>query len=199
MRVIQHSGLSTHDSSAGPVAVRLLGRAAGADASLVGRLVQLVNEVYAEAEDGLWIDGATRTTVPEMRDLVGRGEIAVATMGRDVVGCVRIRELDGARGEFGMLAAAPDRRGVGIGRELVRFAEQRSRERGHRSMQLELLVPREWVHPSKRFLDEWYRRIGYRVTRTGTIDGAYPQLAPLLATPCDFVIYEKPLATVSRS
>jgi GNAT superfamily N-acetyltransferase len=199
MRVIQHSGLSKHDSSPGPVAVRLLDRAAGADASLVGRLVQLVNEVYAEAEEGLWIDGATRTTVPEMRDLVGRGEIAVATIGRDVVGCLRIQELDGARGEFGMLAAAPDRRGVGIGRELVRFAEQSSRERGHRSMQLELLVPRGWVHPSKRFLDEWYRRIGYRVTRTGTIDSAYPQLAPLLATPCDFVIYEKPLATESRS
>jgi GNAT superfamily N-acetyltransferase len=189
---------SPDDSSVGAVAVRLLDPAASADASLVARLANLVNDVYAVAEEGLWIDGATRTTVPEMRDLVGQGEIAVATIGRDVVGCVRIQELDGARGEFGMLAGAPDRRGLGIGRELVRFAERRSRERGHRTIELELLVPRGWVHPSKRFLDEWYRRIGYRITRTGTIDHAYPHLAPLLAAPCDFVIYEKPLA-IGRS
>ena len=61
-------------------------------------------------------------------------------------------------------------------------------------MQLELLVPRGWTYPSKAFLDNWYRRIGYRVARTGTIEEAYPALAPLLATPCDFVIYHKDLA-----
>jgi hypothetical protein len=36
---------------------------------------------------------------------------------------------------------------------------------------------------------------GYVETRRGTIDEAYPHLAPLLATPCDFVIYRKDLAT----
>ena len=37
-------------------------------------------------------------------------------------------------------------------------------------MQLELLVPRGWSHPTEQFLATWYTRIGYRVTRTGTID-----------------------------
>ena len=60
-------------------------------------------------------------------------------------------------------------------------------------MQLELLLPREWKHPSKEFLKAWYGRIGYRLIRTTTIDDSYPHLAPLLITPCDFAIYEKPL------
>jgi hypothetical protein len=60
-------------------------------------------------------------------------------------------------------------------------------------MQLELLVPRTWKHPSKEFLAGWYRRIGYSVTRRGTIDESYPQLAPRLATACDFVVYHKDL------
>jgi GNAT superfamily N-acetyltransferase len=191
------SGKPAQVKPADDISVRLLTPAASADASLVARLTDLVNDVYAVAEEGLWVDGATRTTASEMRDLVDRGEIAVATIDGDVVGCVRIQELGGRRGEFGMLAAAPERRGRGIGRALVQFAEERSRERGHRTIELELLVPREWVHPSKRFLDEWYRRIGYRVARTGTIDQAYPQLAPLLATPCDFVIYEKRLSAAA--
>ena len=61
-------------------------------------------------------------------------------------------------------------------------------------MQLELLVPRVGKHHSKVFLDGWYSRIGYRVVRTARLEEAYPDLAPLLATECDFVVYEKPLA-----
>ena len=62
-------------------------------------------------------------------------------------------------------------------------------------MQLELLLPRTWKHPSKEFLKAWDGRIGYRRIRTGSLDDAYPHLAPLLATTCDLAIYEKPLAT----
>jgi len=163
------------------------------DVTLAPALTVLINEVYRVAEEGLWIDGTTRTTVQEVTDLVRAGEIAVARLHGELVGCVRIQELDSDTGEFGMLAAYSSHRGIGVGRQLVRFAEQGSRDRGHRRMQLELLVPREWKHPSKEFLAGWYSRIGYAVTRTGTIDEAYPHLAPLLATPCDFMIYQKDL------
>jgi GNAT superfamily N-acetyltransferase len=118
----------------------------------------------------------------------------VARFRGQIVGCVRVQRLDEGTGEFGMLVADPAHRGVGVGRGLVRFAEQQCRADGLATMQLELLVPRDWTHPTKEFLDGWYTRIGYRVARTGTIDEAYPTLAPLLATPCDFVIYHKDLA-----
>jgi hypothetical protein len=36
-----------------------------------------------------------------------------------------------------------------------------------------------------------YDRIGYKVVRIGSTDEFYPNLSPLLATPCDFVIYRK--------
>jgi GNAT superfamily N-acetyltransferase len=177
--------------------IELLPAPAAGDVDLVGDLAGLVNRVYAEAEDGLWIDGAARTTPEEMAGLIAAGEIAVARdggPGGPVVGCVRVQQLDEATGEFGMLVADPDRRGEGIGRDLVGFAEDLFRGRGLPTMQLELLVPREWTHPTKAFLDAWYTRMGYRPVRTGRIDDAYPHLAPLLATPCDFVIYHKPLA-----
>jgi hypothetical protein len=62
------------------------------------------------------------------------------------------------------------------------------------AMQLELLVPRAWRHPSKVFLDAWYRRIGYRVVRRTSLEELYPEVARQLATACDFVVYEKPLS-----
>lgn len=179
----------------GELTIELLEPGAADDAALVERLTGLVNEVYAASETGLWNDGASRTTAAEIAGFVRAGEIAVARLGPDgeVVGCARIQRWDDTTGEFGMLAANPDHRGAGVGRALVRFAEERSRGEGRSTMRLELLVPRTWTHPAKAFLAQWYERSGYRVIRRGTIDEDYPHLAPLLATPCDFLIWHKQL------
>ena len=177
------------------LAVRLLEAADSRDARLVDHLTGLINEVYEVAEAGLWRDGATRTTTSELAELIRAEEIAVATVHGQIVGSVRVQDVADDTSEFGMLVAAPDQRGTGVGRALVAFAEQRDRERGRRAMQLELLLPREWQHPTKEFLEAWYGRRGYRLIRTGRLDDAYPQLAPLLATPCDFAVYEKSLQT----
>jgi GNAT superfamily N-acetyltransferase len=167
---------------------------AAEDAGLMASVTDLINRVYKVAEDGMWLDGAARTNVAELAGLARAGEIVVARTDGQLVGCVRVQQLDGGVGEFGMLAADPDRRGAGIGRDLVRFAEHGCARAGLHTMQLELLVPREWTHPAKEFLAGWYHRIGYRIVRRGTIDEAYPHLAPQLGTPCDFVIYHKPLS-----
>jgi hypothetical protein len=62
-------------------------------------------------------------------------------------------------------------------------------------MQLDLLLPREWQHPSKEFLKARYGRIGYRLVGTTTVDDRHRHLSPLLATPCDLALYEKTLKT----
>jgi GNAT superfamily N-acetyltransferase len=161
------------------------------DTGILATVTELINEVYAVAEDGLWTHGVTRTTAEEIAHLTRAGQIAVAVLEERIVGCIRIQQLDEDMSEFGMLAAAPGHRGIGIGRELVRFAEQSSRDKGRGTMQLELLVPREWTHPAKEFLARWYVRIGYKAVRTGSASEFHPDLSPLLATPCDFVVYRK--------
>ena len=137
--------------------------------------------------------GFTRTTVSEIAELIGRREVAVVTRNGRLVGSVHIDDVADDASEFGMLVAAPEERGTGVGRALVDFAERSGRERGLRAMQLELLLPRAWRHPVNEFLKSWYGRRGYRPVRCGTLDAAYPHLAQLLATPCDLVVHEKPL------
>jgi GNAT superfamily N-acetyltransferase len=174
--------------------VGLLAPEASEDAGLVDRLTDLINTVYVVAESGLWRDGATRTTTAEVAELIRGEEIAVACRDGRIVGCMRLHDVAGDTSEFGILVAAPDERATGIGRALLDFAEDRSRARGLRAIQLELLVPRAGSHPSKEFLKSWYGRRGYRIARTGRVDDAYPHLAPLLATACDLEVHEKPLA-----
>lgn len=166
---------------------------AAADGATMSAVSDLINRVYKVAEDGLWVDGAARTNPAEVAALARTGEIVVARVSGRLVGSVRLRALGDELSEFGMLVSAPEDRGTGVGRELVRFAERQSRAGGRYVMQLELLVPREWSHPSKEFLAGWYGRLGYRLVRVGTVDEAYPDLAPLLATPCDFRTYHRDL------
>ena len=174
-------------------AVRFLDPELRHDARLVEQLAGLINGVYATAESGLWRDGTTRTTASELAALIGARQIAVAARDGEIAGAVHIHDVADDASEFGMLVAAPDQRGTGVGRALLDFAERHSRKRGLRAIQLELLVPRTWRHPSKEFLKAWYGRRGYRLIRTITIDDTHPQLAPLLATPCDLEVHEKPL------
>jgi GNAT superfamily N-acetyltransferase len=171
--------------------IELLPADSSSDASLIDNLTELVNTVYRTAEEGLWLEGAARTTAADMTALVGAARIALARLDGQIAGCVRLEPVEDGRAELGMLAAAPQVRGVGVGRQLVHFAEERSRDRAADIMQLELLVPQTWAHPSKEFLKSWYLRMGYRIVRKARFDDDYPGLAPLLATPCDLLIFHK--------
>lgn len=182
------------NASPGTAVVAIEPAATARDDVAVATIAALVNRVYEQAESGLWADGAQRTTPAEVAELVAAGEIATARVGDRIVGALRLQSLDADVAEFGMLAADPEWRGLGIGRDLVAFAEARAAATGHSSMQLELLVPRGWTHPSKEFLRGWYARLGYREVRTTHLEELYADLAPLLATECDLVVYRKPLA-----
>jgi GNAT superfamily N-acetyltransferase len=162
------------------------------DESLV-LLGDLVNEVYSAAEEGLWIRGTSRTTRGELAQYVRDGEIVVALAGGDLAGCMRLYHVDDRITGFAMLAVPLNYRGTGVGRELVEYAERACAASGRTTMQLEVLVPRRWTHPSKEFLVGWYTRIGYRTRRVGDLASAYPELAPSLATECDFVVFQKDL------
>ena len=182
-------------ATTGSVEIELLPPAAADDAGLTAAVTELINDVYAVAEEGLWRPGSARTTIGRVADLVRTGEMAVARMRAKLVGCVRVQMLGQGVGEFGLLAVVPGLRGTGVGRDLVRFAENSARARECDTMQLEVLVPRDWSHPSKEFLIGWYTRIGYQRKGVGAIEESYPELAPLLATPCDYVIYQKRLGS----
>ncbi|KAK1771896.1 hypothetical protein QBC33DRAFT_525134 [Phialemonium atrogriseum] len=110
------------------------------------------------------------------------------------MGCVRTLLLDARTGEFGLLVCDPAFRGSGIGRDLLRFAEDSIRKRGGGVMQLELLVGDGWTHPLKERLGKWYERVGYKLVRTGSVAEAFPRLAPMMARPSLFRVYQKVLS-----
>jgi ribosomal protein S18 acetylase RimI-like enzyme len=126
-------------------------------------------------------------------EIIAAGEMAVARVGGRVVGSMRVRMLDPQTGYFGLLAVHPDDQGHGAGGALIGFAEGLARERGGRWMELRLLVPREGRDPGKMRLDDWYSRLGYRVTERRDFAELNPDAAAAMLTPLDLLTYRKSL------
>jgi GNAT superfamily N-acetyltransferase len=158
-----------------------------------GKLLSFRNEVYDDAESGMWKRKGTRTNPAEVERLLRAHALILAEIDGGLVGSVNVNLMDDGIGEFGMLVADRNRRGEGIGSALVVRAERWARERGCHTMRLELLTPRHWTHPSKAFLKEWYSRIGYTPQAAESFEILHPELVPELATECDFTVWHKPL------
>jgi GNAT superfamily N-acetyltransferase len=163
------------------------------DEVLVEELARVINEAYAIGEAGLWVEGARRTGPEEIAEAVRSGGMLAATLDGRLVGCAYLRPLDADTADLGLISTATDQWGRGVGSDLVRSAEELARSRGVRTMQLEVLVPKERQHPAKIRLRDWYTRLGYRVVRTAPFEEVAGHLAPLLAGPSEFLIFHKRL------
>ena len=167
-------------------------------AGRIQRLTALINEVYDDAEAGMWKRKGTRSDPSEVERLLRDRALIVAEIDGALVGTVNVKLMGEGVGEFGMLVADRNHRGNGIGSALVERAESWARDMGCHTMRLELLTPRNWTHPSKEFLKLWYTRIGYRPQATEPFERLHPELVSELATECDFTVWHKPLAAGLR-
>jgi ribosomal protein S18 acetylase RimI-like enzyme len=176
--------------------VKVLAPDEARDEVLVEELVRVINKAYAAGEAGLWLKGTTRSGPGEIAEAVRSGGMLTAGLDGQIVGCAYVRQLDARTADLGLVSVEPARWGVGLGRQLVVAAEELMRSRAVTTAQLELLVPKEWVHPEKERLRGWYRRLGYRVVASAPIEDVAADLASQLATPCEFLVFCKPLAEV---
>jgi ribosomal protein S18 acetylase RimI-like enzyme len=95
---------------------------------------------------------------------------------------------------FGMLSVHPSQRGTGLGRRLVRYAEEEAARKGGREMEIVLLVPADGPpHAFKLFLSAWYARIGYVATKSMSPEEFLPHLENVFSRKCLFEASRKRL------
>jgi ribosomal protein S18 acetylase RimI-like enzyme len=104
-----------------------------------------------------WLDppsGVHRETVESLREYLGRGQITLALLGSQVVGCV-LYHAEEDHMYFGRLSVLPAYRNRGIARLLIDQVETCARDLGLRRVRLSVRV----AQPGNR---AYYERIGYR-------------------------------------
>ncbi len=129
-------------------------------------LLHLVNSAYrGEPSRRGWtteadfLAGDIRTDADDLAALMARPEAVILKIADEegrLVGCVFL-EKRGDRLYLGMLSVLPELQGQGIGKVLLRGAEERAVRLGCRAVYMRVLTPRHE-------LLAWYERHGYRPT-----------------------------------
>lgn len=156
-------------------------------------LVNMINAVYRNAEDEIWQKEHLRISAERLTEITEKQELLIALIGNEIAGCIHLEPVNDLLYKFKMLAANPKYKGIGVGSKLVKFAEETALKNGANTMQLELLVPTNFVHPDKVFLHNWYSKIGYVKQSVHSVDYCHDGISQFLKTPCNAIVYQKPL------
>lgn len=143
----------------------------------VDRIVALVNRAFL-AES--WFKSADRTNADQVRKLLSKGVFLLLEEGERLVACVYL-EPRGDRAYLGMLSVEQDVQGNGLGRRMMREAEEFARRGGQVGIDLRIVHVRE-------DLPSYYRKLGY--VESGTEPA--PDF-PGVKIPIHFVLMSKSL------
>ncbi|MFO0390101.1 MAG: GNAT family N-acetyltransferase [Alphaproteobacteria bacterium] len=163
------------------------------DAQAVKQLCMLVNDVYDDAERGLWKVSDSRTNAQEIEKLLREKALILAEKDGRIVGSAHVQPWGKDAIELGMLVADRQYRNCGIGSSLMEAIEAFAHRKNVTIIRLELLTPRTWLHPSKEFLKNWYTRLGFCPETVEFFEKMHPEKAAHLATECDFTVWIKRL------
>jgi ribosomal protein S18 acetylase RimI-like enzyme len=135
--------------------------------------VDQVRRLLQEYERELDVDLCFQGFEEELRSLPGayggrRARLLAAYLGREIVGCVALRELDRGTAELKRLFVRPAARGSGLGRRLVNQVLKEASGLGYQRVRLDTL-------PSMAAARSLYRDLGFREIAAYTVnpvDGA---------------------------
>ncbi|KAM0448668.1 hypothetical protein ACHAO4_008379 [Trichoderma viride] len=207
MTVISSSSTAVSGADNSRLIIEFAPASAAENISEVSAVTKLANDVFIEAEVGIWNAGFVRTNDAEVADLIRKGELAVAYLASpsspsdgpqtlqkgQLVGCVCVKRLSESTCTLGMLTLDTKHQGLGLGREIFKFVEDHCLSLGCSTLALDILVPTSYAHPLKTRMQAWYIRLGFEEVRLADFAKEYPSLAPLLAGPVVYRAFEKRL------
>jgi ribosomal protein S18 acetylase RimI-like enzyme len=131
----------------------------------IPQVLQLINSAYRgeEAKKG-WtheadlIDGTIRTDEASLKELIRKTNAVILKyeLDKKIVGCVYL-EKKGNKLYLGMLSVSPQIQAQGIGKKLLKAADEYAKQNGCNIIEMTVISKR-------KELIAWYERNGYRST-----------------------------------
>ena len=146
-----------------------------ADISDAEALVPLINRAF---EVELQFFTKERIDLEETLEHFDKGVFLLAQSSDGLAGCNYV-ELRGEAGYFGLLSVDPDHQGRGLGRRLIKQAEQFCLNAGCSKMQIRVLNHRTELPP-------FYEKLGYHLAGIEQVEQE-----PTARLPYHFIVMEK--------
>lgn len=138
------------------------------------RLFNIIRIAYAETEKEVWGEGYVRVSREDLKQHIKDNQILIALIDDEIVGGIRVHEKNPGCWTFGLLGAAFEHKGKGIGRALIAEAEQKAKTAGGKEMSIEILRAKDIDTDFKVNLAKWYQRLGYEYTGQIDVMSVYP-------------------------
>lgn len=152
--------------------IRFLTKEDSENADLIHKLVDQINLNYTLTEAEFWKEGVLRTQAPEfIQEILNYHVIAYLDQG-EIVGSMNF-QIRGETAKFSMLSVNGAQHGKGIGNALYQFMEDFLIRENVQSIQLELLVPRNYISSNKNWIFEWYQKKGFKKGKTYRTEDLY--------------------------
>lgn len=157
------------------------------------RLYQILTIAYAETEKEIWGENYPRISFDDYNELIKKGEILVAYYNGSVIGGIRYHKIAPGIFGFGLLCADFGKSGMGIGRTLINAVEKIATSNKIKTIQIEILRPKDKEVEFKTRISAWYQRMGYEYTHSQDFGEVDPEKALDLIAPSCFDYYLKSL------
>ena len=151
-----------------------------ADARDVPRITRLINQAF---EVEAFFAVGDRTSDAQVHAKLDVGVFFLAEVRDRLVGCVHVERRDGGRSYISMLAVDPARQRAGIGRQLMRVAEQYCLQAHCTEVLITVINLRTELPP-------FYRSLGYTEHGTAPYSDAHRATRPV-----HFIVMRKLLGT----
>lgn len=145
----------------------------------LARVTQLINRAF---EVEAFFAVGDRTSDAQIRAKLDVGVFFLAEIRDRLVGCVHAEHRENGRGYIGMLAVDPLHQGMGIGRQLMRIAEQHCLQAHCTEVLITVINLRTELRP-------FYSRLGYVEHGTAPYSDAHRATQPV-----HFIIMRKSLS-----
>ena len=156
-------------------------------------IISMVNKVYYSSEKDFWSEGYFRISKADFEKYLKNKWLYVLEENKKILGCVLFKQIEKEISSFSMLVCHPDYRKKGIGKMLVLFVNEEAMNRKNKKMQIELLSPKTWIHEEKKFLKNWYVKMGYKLKKEVDFKDYHPEHVPYMKCDLVFSLYEKRL------
>jgi GNAT superfamily N-acetyltransferase len=103
------------------------------------RLFNIIRIAYAETEKEVWGEGYVRMSREALRQHIEDDQILIAMISGEIVGGIRYYEKEPGIWTFGLLGAAFEHKGKGIGRTLIAEVEKKAKANDGKEMSIEIL------------------------------------------------------------
>ena len=158
-----------------------------------GLIISMVNEVYYSSEREFWSEGYFRISDKDFEEYLKNKWLYVLEQNSVILGCVLFKQEARDISSFSMLVCHPNHRKKGVGKKLVSFVNREAIARNNKKMYLELLSPKDWIHDEKKFLKDWYIKMGYNLKKEVDFKDYHPDHVPFMKCDLIFSLYEKNL------